>query len=431
MSQKLQHKILLLLIIFISPAPCLSDEMAIFCHTELGYDSRYTWREVVLPEGGLYKMGLSLIEDLPPAEMDVLRWLNSRYSAPALDPPLIQVSEQKDDKGNKHVQAICVASGEGQPVIPYCAIWVFDDDFFAELSKLPQLHHLDLFAFEIDNKIFPKVSHLPNLEYLGLPCQTKDEHLKHIAGLSKLKFVNVSGTQIKGRSLSVLAEIPKLRILDLRRTKLDSGALAGLKSCKSLETLLLSDTNIRDDDLKALTDLKMLKYITLHKTGITDNGLKILSQLKNLKYVSLYDTSTTKAGREELSQTLSGLSVDLDLPQQSDEFLKERQYVHACLGNKWAQYIVADSRGTDRIESLKWYLVLEARKDEKAKKQLSMWNVIHAIERLKQGLNEKQIAEAEKRAKAYMYSYKRGAFKIKFELDRKQGLPLYQYAFEW
>ena|GEM_PF-3147558 len=413
-----------------------AQPMAVYCGAELDCNHAAEgrqWREFVVPETGLYERCIGNADKLsylPPSEVRALRYLEEPARSPVYAYPLLLgLSRQNGPEITRRVEALCVVFQDalGPPLItPYPA--TADVNLFDYLAELTELRHLELYSYVIDAEVFSGISKLAGLEYLGLPINCSDGHLKHLRGLTRLKFLNASDTKILGAGLGALGELPELRILDLRRNRFGAGGLGEFHSWPRLETLLLSDTNVRDEDLKTLAGLDSLEYLTLHRTAVTDEALTVLGKMSRLKYVSLYQTAVTAAGLHALSQTHRALAVDLDKPLALEAFLKERRYVHAWTGDKWAQCLVASDSVHDPVEALKWYLILAGRESEKAKLQLSKDSVNRAIERLKRQLSSRQIAEAKKRAAAYLYLHDRTTFNI--QLERREGLPLYQYGFD-
>ena len=199
----------------------------------------------------------------------------------------------------------------------------------------------------------------------------------------------------------------------------------------TLETLLLSYSNVKDSDLKDLIGFDTLKFLTLHCTSLTDKGLKILTSLKNLKYVSVYSTKTTKLGRESFLKSSPGLILDATRPPTPLGFLLERRLCHAYLGDMRAQKIVADDYYSgigmlwpkDLIESLKWYYLL---KEQCPKSHLD--EISERIKSIEKEVGPKGIGEAKKRVRAV--SFVRNRSKFNYEIERTEGLPIYQYEFE-
>lgn len=419
---------------------CLSNEWPIYCHGEVEYDPRLSltlvdplaypripWREFVVPEGGLYRVYHSCT-DIDPCDQEVLDWILSVHCVGVdYGEEFVQLSKQDILTRTARVQAICIAAEQSARCMRADLPFEFQPAFFQRLAKLPELYHLELYQFAMNSEVFREISKLAQLQYIGLPHDTSDQHLELIAELDHLEFVNLSACRIGGKSLGILGRLPRLRILDLRRNTLDSGVLVAINSCSALETLLLSDTNIKDEDIEPLTTLENLKYVTLHNTSVTDKGLDYLAQKNGLKYVSLNNTSTTKEGRDRLTRRHPDLTLDVTFRRPLKEFIRERHDVHAWLGDKYSQYWKATHPDDDFVESLKWCLVLADRKSEKPVNPITDEALNGYIERYKARLNGAQIAEAEARARAYLYLLTRSKFNI--QLERKEGLPLYQYAF--
>jgi len=466
MFNYIRYSIVLLLIICFFCLPCVAVNMAIFCDGELvnnlfDYAQRNDWREFVLPVGGVYKKyfrshGQETIDrikktHLPASEIEALELVEKAIVlSPGHNRPLfVQISKPKDQNGRTHIEAICITFQETHypPVITASyylndEVIKYQDVFFKNQAKFPQLRHLELYSFTIDDKNISNVFALTNLEYFGLPYNCSDEHLKAIGCMKKLKYLNASGTRIKGTGLKYLSDLPDLQTLDIRRNQFVTDALSGLKGHKSLETLLLSDSSIKNEDLNDIADSNTLKYITLHNTGITDDGLFILSQVEKLKYVSLYDTPTTKQGLDDLKSRCPGLVIDNERPQILSEFLFERQLIHAYTGDKWDQFqqglnyeMSIKHSPIDRVESLKWFIVFVEQNDEKIRRFSDKRNKEYndsarrRIKKLEQQLDQKQIHEARRRARAVLYLQKRHNYD--FKIKRKEGLPLYQYEFRW
>jgi len=84
----------------------------------------------------------------------------------------------------------------------------------------------------------------------------------------------------------------------------------------------------------------------------------------------------------------------------------------------------------DVLGALKWSYILETRRQngEEISGRMSVEHVRQHIENLEQKLNEDQIKEARRRADAYLYLHKHSTFEL--AIDREEGLPVYQYAFD-
>ena len=340
-----------------------------------------------------------------------------------------------------HVEALCFNLSEFPDTNLYldCGT-AFSDKvtrFLIEnLSNFTQLKHLELFSLGIENDAFVEITKFSHLEYFGLPCDTQDKHLEHLKHSTNLKSINASGTKIKGPGLIHLADLPDLHTLDLRYTVLEKNAFINLIHCKSIVTLLLSGSNITDADLEILTPMKSLKYLTLHNTALTDKCLQTLQGMENLEYVSLYDTQITESALRQLQQNRPDLKIVNARPQDYSQFWNIRSRACGYSGNTLVQYNLAHYyfRGLgpkDLIESLKWYIICSAKIDDLADNLEMHKNyekrISDAIVKLKEEMTESQISEAQLRAKAYEYLQQKVTYD--FNIDRQEGLPLYQYGF--
>lgn len=441
MSRPLHYWTALLFVLLVLISPCVADEWAIYCHGELAFDPRLSlsvidplehpripWREFVVPDAGLYQIYYHSAE-IGPSEREVLEWFRNEYCMD-FEPGrvLVQLSGRENQPRARHVAAFCFAAHDSGRYIRADLSVKFDGEFFHKFENLRQLRHLELYQFDMNSVLFRGISKFTKLEYLGLPHDTSDEHLNLITELKKLKFLNMSDTKIHGESLGALSNLPNLRVLDLRRNQLDSGALSLLRSCLGLETLLMSRTNTVDEDVELLAGMYNLKYISLDGTVVTDKALEYLAQVAGLKYVSLHSTSTSQSAREKLGRRRPGLTIDMRPPRPLQEFITDREYIHAWLGHTQLQLRYAESYGRldgDLVESLKWYLIVQS-KYEKLRKPVP--DILKArIDALNQQLNAREVGEAEARASAYLFLYERCAFNI--PLEREEGLPLYQYGF--
>lgn len=107
-------------------------------------------------------------------------------------------------------------------------------------------------------------------------CTIGDPALRHIAGLSGLRYLDLYSTYVTDASGPVLA------------------GLTGL------EWLSLSYTRIGTRGVEHLGDLANLWRLSLRGTGITDNALVALARLPRLAWLSVADTAVTSYGLEHL-----------------------------------------------------------------------------------------------------------------------------------
>jgi len=305
------------------------------------------------------------------------------------------------------------------------------EDLFNNLRSLTHLVHLELYQFDADSPLLGELRDVTRLEYLGLPCNISDDDLLLISSMRRMKSLNMSGSCVTGTGFAVLSELPNLRTLDLRRTELVPGALASLAGCKSLETLLLSGANVMDEDMKYVVAIDTLKYLTLNDTGITDKGLETLGKAAGLKYVGLRGTPVTDAGCGRLEDRIEGIRIERQSLMSLRDFKSERCLVAAWLGDiRMQSHQVFRLRDEDDpLEALKWCLILIRQHADRGDEVSATYIEKHKriAESLRKRLTKWQIFEAENRARAHHYLQQRVTFTT--DVERMDGLPLYQYMY--
>jgi hypothetical protein len=127
-----------------------------------------------------------------------------------------------------------------------------------------------------------------------------DAGIKHLAGLSELRLLDLKDTQVTDAGMASLAGLKNLEVLDLLNTHVGDAGLAHLEGLSKLEMLSLDGTNVTDAGLPHLAGLSKLKWLYLSNTGVTDAGLAHLQNLKQLEWLFLSDTQMTDQGLESL-----------------------------------------------------------------------------------------------------------------------------------
>ncbi|HEV3261077.1 MAG TPA: protein kinase [Gemmataceae bacterium] len=181
--------------------------------------------------------------------------------------------------------------------------------------------------------------------------RVSDDGLKHLSGLSALRELDLTGTQVTAAGAAALAKaLPACKIVrggatngpaktpgdadrraaewtlsvggsiaiapwqpirdakdlpvgqfrvvnvDVRsQPKADDAGLIHLKDLAELRSLCLLGTRITDAGLMHLKDLPKLESLSLHSTRITDAGLATIKGLPNLKFLDLAYTQVTDA----------------------------------------------------------------------------------------------------------------------------------------
>jgi hypothetical protein len=117
---------------------------------------------------------------------------------------------------------------------------------------------------------------------LGGSKALTDEGVRHLARLSALKFLDLSGTAITNRGLAVLRELPMLENLSLAGTRITDEAVAHLANCHELRQLDLSGTRTGDGALEALAGKQKLAVLA-SGNDVTDEGIPSLHELPVFK----------------------------------------------------------------------------------------------------------------------------------------------------
>lgn len=134
-----------------------------------------------------------------------------------------------------------------------------------------------------------RLTPLSRLRWLSLASlpQINDSCLPDLQKMTKLEFLNLGGTSIKGAGAARLTPLHRLKHLNLAMLKL-SGDLSPLANLTSLEELFLNDTTIGDAELETLVGLPHLRSLGVVGTNITERGLTSLAKnYPGLKMVEL------------------------------------------------------------------------------------------------------------------------------------------------
>ncbi len=100
--------------------------------------------------------------------------------------------------------------------------------------------------------------------------------------------------------------------VNLHATKVTDAGLRELAGLKRLRSLDLDDTQVTDKGLKELAALEGLQTLKLGNTQVTDAGLKELAGLMGMKSLALYGTKVTGAGLKDLAAA-QGVAVAVSL----------------------------------------------------------------------------------------------------------------------
>jgi Leucine-rich repeat (LRR) protein len=109
-----------------------------------------------------------------------------------------------------------------------------------------------------------------------------DEGLHHLAGMPRLKRLDISGTSIGDRGLEVLRHLPALDNLSLAGTAISDAGARELANCHSLARLNLGWTRTGDGAIRALAGKRALTHFT-SGAGVSDAGIPLLHEIPAFK----------------------------------------------------------------------------------------------------------------------------------------------------
>jgi hypothetical protein len=158
------------------------------------------------------------------------------------------------------------------------------------------------------------VAHLPDfpeLEQLSLwGTPVSDDEMVYVELLKRLRFLNLSGTNVTDRGIARLAGIPSLEELILGDTFYYDGSgdlsLTNARNYRRVRGIRLTDKSL--SKIKALPNLRLLN---LRGTAVSDAGLAHLKDARGLRHINLVETTITDRGLAYLYQRLPLEEVEL------------------------------------------------------------------------------------------------------------------------
>ena len=165
--------------------------------------------------------------------------------------------------------------------------WSVTDECLMNIGAFTSLEWLMVSGPSIADTGVQELSRLKNLQVLLLWGGGKmtGVAMKHLAGLNKLRHLDVRGPGVTDAGLKEIAALTSLESLDLRRSK------------------------ITDAGVKELSGLKALRGLYLDETSVTDQAIEHIAKISNLQEVGLSQTNVTKAGKARLCELRPGLIV--------------------------------------------------------------------------------------------------------------------------
>jgi hypothetical protein len=176
-----------------------------------------------------------------------------------------------------------------------------DNSTLRHIAGLMRLKVLDLESTPITDTGLECVRGMRSLESLNVGfTSVTDTGLESLRGLASLRELHLYGTNVTGPGFEQLRGLPKLEVLTLHRITASDGDLAALAHLTRLRRLGLMVPGISDTGLMHVAKLRNLEGLYLKGTKITDAGLMHLSSLTHLKEIALDGTGVTDAGLASL-----------------------------------------------------------------------------------------------------------------------------------
>ena len=142
------------------------------------------------------------------------------------------------------------------------------------------------------------LSHLLTLDLSGQPIT--DQGMKHVGGCRLLQKLYLGETKISDAGIEPLAALPGLEVFACPKTKVSGAGLQQLGKIVSLQALNLGHCEIADEDLHSLLSLSQMEVLALPHTKITDAGLEHLRPLAKLRVLNLDGTMVKGPGFDNL-----------------------------------------------------------------------------------------------------------------------------------
>lgn len=145
--------------------------------------------------------------------------------------------------------------------------------------------------------------------------QFDDASLDRLAGLSNLRYLNLSGCASisDDGAKKICTLLPQLELLSLESTRVTDACLDNVARLANLRTLVLQNRPITDSGLAKLQPLSELRRLVLVSSKITDAGLAYLRAFPHLEDLKIWNTAISDAGLDHL-QGLAYLT-DLDVSE--------------------------------------------------------------------------------------------------------------------
>ncbi len=206
-----------------------------------------------------------------------------------------------------------------------------DDKCVPYITGLTKLKDLNLSYTNISAKGLSLLGGFKSLDNLTLAGELIDEELKIVSEQFKtLKSLRIGENRLTDKGLAYLEGLSSLERLDIVVSgRLTGDCLVHLAKLPSLRYLMPGGTNLNDDAMVYLKDIPSLRILDARSlTNLTDAALVHIGEIRNLEALNLHwSKNITNDGIENLSKLKSLKKLDINNSRVTDKGLS---YLISC-----------------------------------------------------------------------------------------------------
>ena len=120
-----------------------------------------------------------------------------------------------------------------------------------------------------------------------------DASMSHIATLSGLRILDISGTGISGESLVMLSKFRCLTGLCVDGSQVTEVGIAHISACPSIETIVV--TGATDETVAHLQNIRTLLTLKLHESTLSAKGIQAIQSIPGLRRIVFLDCDIADA----------------------------------------------------------------------------------------------------------------------------------------
>ena len=148
-----------------------------------------------------------------------------------------------------------------------------------------------------------------------------DARLAGLKGLTRLRKLDISATEVGDLGLQHLAGLTTLTELSLDGSQVSDKGIASLSKLTELRKLILSNTYVEGPGVKNLAGLQRLRELRFTSSPLRDEAVETLLKLPALTHLSLAYTDLTGKGVAQLAGARALTELDLSGVDIDDEGL--------------------------------------------------------------------------------------------------------------